>query len=108
MFIMTKDLPEPDPPAKMLSSPRLNPPYNNLSICGHPVDDLSTRVEVPIKHAFGIVPKVHAQVFGQGYLYSIFDQFLNWFKVALFQHVCRLQDSTFKFLALGKTVQTHS
>ena len=37
IFIMTKLLPEPDPPAKMFSSPRLNPPYSSRSNCPHPV-----------------------------------------------------------------------
>ena len=34
---MNKLLPEPDPPAKMLSSPLLNPPNNFLSSPGQPV-----------------------------------------------------------------------
>ena len=37
MFIITNDLPDPEPPAKMFSSPRLKPPYNSLSRAGQPV-----------------------------------------------------------------------
>ena len=37
MFIITSDLPDPEPPAKIFNSPRLIPPYRILSICGQPV-----------------------------------------------------------------------
>ena len=38
MFIITKLLPDPDPPANILSSPLLIPPYKILSMVGQPVD----------------------------------------------------------------------
>ena len=36
-FCINNDLPEPDPPANICSSPRLKPPYNFLSRTSQPV-----------------------------------------------------------------------
>ena len=48
-----RDLPAPDPPAKIFNSPLLNPPNSLRSIQGHPVDTCPFLSLSPISRARG-------------------------------------------------------